>query len=181
MINYSLPTSAEFGDVEYEIRPDFRAALDILTALSDPELSDTERASVLLGVFYVDEIQPEYEQDAIDYCLWFLNGGKEGQKSGPKLMDWEQDFDLYCPCVNHVLGTDIRDPNTSIHWWTFLSAYMEIDGDSTFSQVVSIRDKKSRGKKLDKSEQEWLSRNRNLVDFKRKYTAEEDEFIKQWT
>lgn len=66
-----------------------------------------------------------------------------------------------------------------LHWWTFLAAYYEI-GECTFAQIVHIRDKLSRGQRLDKTDQEWYRRNRELVDFKRKYTDAEDELMKQW-
>lgn len=184
MINYTLPESVFINGSEYSIRSDYRAALDILAALSDPDLSDDERATVVLNIFYpdIDLIPGGDLEEAIRRCLWFLNGGREETKvKGPKLMDWEQDFDLYCPGVNHVLGEDIRKPDCNLHWWSFLSAYMEMDGEGTFGQVVSIRDKRARGKKLEKHEQEWLRRNIHLVEFKRKYTKEEDEFLRQWT
>ena len=93
-------------------------------------------------------------------------------------MDWEQDFPLIIGPVNRVLGKEIRSVEY-LHWWTFLSAYMEV-GDCTFAQVVAIRDKKARGKKLDKAENEWLKRNRELVDFKRKYTSSDDETLNGW-
>ena len=49
-----LPTSLEVGGAVYAIRSDYRAALDICTALSDPELAGRERAAVLLEILYPD-------------------------------------------------------------------------------------------------------------------------------
>ncbi len=66
-----------------------------------------------------------------------------------------------------------------MHWWYFLAAYQQI-GDCTFAQVVRIRDRLTRGKRLDKSDQEWYRKNRHLVDFKRKYTSADDELTKKW-
>ena len=62
-----------------------------------------------------------------------------------------------------------------------MSAYYEIGGDCTFAQVVGIRSKIARRQKLDKSEKEWLRRNRKLVNFKTKYTENDENLIKQWT
>ena len=179
---YDLPTSINIGDTTYEIRSDYRAILDICVALSDPELDNQSRAIVALTIFYpsFEDMPHEHYEEALKKCFWFINGGKEdnGQKQ-PRLMDWEQDFPILVAPVNRVLGQEIRLAEY-LHWWSFLSAYMEIGGDCTFAQVVSIRDKLARHKKLEQQEKEWLRRNRDLVDFKRKYTDAEEELLKQW-
>ena len=102
-------------------------------------------------------------------------------------MDWSQDFQLIVAPINRVLGYEIRskeyDSNTNtggVHWWTFLSAYQEI-GDCLFAQVVRIREKKAKGKALDKSDRDFYRKNRDLVDIKVHYTEIEDELVKQWT
>ena len=74
-----LPTRVEVGGAEYVIRSDYRAALDICAALSDPELDGQERAVAALIIFYPDlsAMPPEHYQEAIDQCLRFINGGGE--------------------------------------------------------------------------------------------------------
>ena len=173
-MNYTLPTSQTLGGIEYEIRSDFRAVLDICAALNDPELSDIEKAEVALTIFYPEwnEIPEKYLQEALQSCFDFIACGEENTgKKQPKLMDWEQDFKHIVPAVNRVLGQEIRAMQY-LHWWTFIGAYNEI-GDCLFAQIVSIRDKKAHGKKLDKFEQEWYRKNRGLVDFKQVYTESE--------
>ena len=83
---YDLPTSLEVGGKEYEIRSDFRAALDICEALSDPELDGQGKAIVALEIFYpeIDSMPPGDYQEALKKCCWFLNGGRE-EKSPPAL------------------------------------------------------------------------------------------------
>lgn len=179
---YDLPTSYDIAGTVYEIRSDYRAVLDICTALSDPELDDKEKALVALAIFYpaFNAMPQEHYQDAINKCFEFINGGeKPDGKKAPKLMDWEQDFKYIVAPVNRVVGQEIR-AMPYFHYWSFLSAYMEIGGDCTFAQIVSIRDKKARGKKLEKYEREWLNQNRDLVEFKRKYTDADEELLKQW-
>ncbi len=174
-MNYYLPTTATIDGVEYEIRWDYRAALDICTALNDIDLDEYEKAEVALSIFYpqYSDMPSGHLQKALDFCLDFLACGEkdEKSKSGVKLMDWEQDFKFIAPAVNRVIGRDVRG-NEPLHWWSFIGAYNEI-GDCTFSHIVSIRDKKARGKKLEKEEQEWYKRNRDLIEFKRTYTSAE--------
>lgn len=186
---YALPKSVVIGGRDFPIRYDYRVILNIFEAMNDPELTDQERALAVLQMFYVDFDAIEDYEAAIRECFWFINGGKyeESSKKKPRLVAWEQDFPYIAAPINRVLGYEIRaveyDPETNtggLHWWTFLSAYMEI-GDCLFAQVVGIRSKKARGKKLDASDQEFYRRNRDLVDIKARYTEAEEELLKQWT
>lgn len=75
---------------------------------------------------------------------------------------------------------ELIETNTGgVHWWTFLGAYNDL-GDCTFAQVVRIRDKKARGKALDKDEREWSRRNADLVMLKEKLSKTDDETIRAW-
>ena len=180
---YELPVSVRIGDAEYPIRSDYRAVLDICTALSDHELDDRSKAYVALTIFYpgFEDMPRDHHEEALKRCFWFINCGSEEDRTqkAPKLMDWEQDFQYLVAPINRVIGREVRSMQY-LHWWSLLSAYMEIGGDCTFAQIVSIRDKQARGKKLEKHEQEWLRRNRHLVDFKRKCTQADDDLLKQW-
>lgn len=179
---YELPTHVEIGGTNYEIRSDYRAALDILSALSDPELDDYNRIMEALDIFYpafANMPQGDY-REAVEKCFWFINCGDEetATRKTPKLMDWEQDFAYVVAPINRVIGKEVRSLEY-LHWWTFIGAYYEV-GDCLFAQIVNIRQKKATGKKLDKSEQEFYRKNRHLVDFKRKYTKADDDVLNQW-
>lgn len=171
-MTYTLPETVEVGGAEVPIRWDYRPILDICAALQDPELDNRERALAALTIFYPDleEMPPECCQEAVDRLFWFIGCGEEerGQKS-PKLVDWETDFNLIAAPVNRIVGRDIRS-SEPLHWWTFIGAYMEV-GDCTFAQVVRIRDRRARGKSLDRQDREWYQRNRHLVDFKNTYSG----------
>lgn len=186
---YALPKSLVVCGTEYEIRSDYRAALDICAALSDSELSDQDKAFVILNIFYPNfaEMPQEHYQEAIERCFWFINCGDEQQsRPAPKLMDWEQDFRYIVAPINRVMGQEIRaleydyENNTGgLHWWSFISAYYEI-GDCLFAQIVRIRDKKARGRPLDKEERKFYQENRQMVDFHTNYTDAENALLKQW-
>lgn len=183
-MNYGLPKSVEIDGTEYEIRSDYRAALDVCTALSDPELSDEEKAYNALLIFYPSfehDMPPRHYETAIEEMYRFLNGGEleTNQRKQPRLVDWNQDFPIIIAPINRVAGREIRAVEY-MHWWTFLAFYQEIGGECTFAQVVGIRYKKSHGKKLDKQEREWYRQNQRLVDFKTNYTSAEEETLKAW-
>lgn len=180
---YGLPNSVSVCGKEYLIRTDFREILDIMEILNDVEIKDKERSLLALLFFYPDfeDIPQEYYQEALRQCFWFLNGGHHDEQTDRKptrLMDWEQDFPYIIAPVNRVIGHEIR-ADAHLHWWTFLSAYMEI-GECTFAQIVHIRDMKSKGKPLDKTDRDWYRRNQKLVDLKTRYTSTEEDILKQW-
>lgn len=177
-----LPTKLDVCGTEYEIRSDYRVALDICAALSDPELDNQDKALAALDILYpgFDDMPPEHYQEAVQRCYWFINGGSDEtpRRKSPRLVDWEQDFQYIVAPINRVSGQEIRALEY-MHWWTFLAAFYEI-GDCTFAQIVRIRNLKAKGKKLDKADQEWYRQNRHLVDFKTKYTEAEQDALKQW-
>ena len=180
-MNYGLPTSVTISGKETPIRSDFRAILDIMEALNDPDLDDYDKTEAMLEIFYPELDQISDYEEAVAQALWFIDGGRTAlKKKSPRLVDWEHDFERIIAPVNRVLGYEARAAEY-LHWWTFLAAYMEMGPDSVFSQVVSIRDKKARGKKLEKHEREWYRRNREMVDLPSHYTEAERALEKEWT
>ena len=57
---------------------------------------------------------------------------------------------------------------------------MEIGNDCLYAQIISIRDKRQRKKKLEKYEKEWLKRNADIVNLKTYYTEEENKLFSEW-
>ena len=179
---WEFPTSLNIGGVDYEIRTDYRAVLDLLTALNDEELTDADpqieaymKSRVILEIMFpqCDDIPEEYTQEALDKVIEFIDMGITEDSKKPKTMDWEQDAPILIPAINKVLNTEIR-AQKHIHWWTFMGAYMEI-GESLFSNIVHIRQKKAKGKKLEKWEQDFYKENKSLIDFKQKNQRSEEE------
>ena len=179
---YDLPRELEVEGTVYPIRADFRAVLDICAALNDPDLDDRQKAYAALVIFYPDleDMPPEHFNAAIARCFWFINGGEDTQDGGntPRLMDWEQDFRHIAGPVSRVIGAEVREL-AFLHWWTFLSAYFEI-GDCFFAHIVAIRDKKARGKPLDKTEREFYRKNRRYIDLKTRYSESDQRILQQF-
>lgn len=181
MVNHwELPTSISVNNTEYAIRTDYRAVMDILTAFSDKEMlgeSEDEtniiRALLILNILFVDEVKPEDQNEAIKKAIEFIDMGIESSRDDkkPTLMDWDQDAPLIIPAINKVLGREIR-ADKYMHWWTFLSAYMEI-GECSFTHIINIRDKKAKGKKLEKWELEYIQEHKDIVLLKEKLTEKE--------
>jgi len=177
---WDFPTSLTVNGKEYEIRTDYRAILDVLTALSDPDLEDSDqnvnawiKTKIILEIMYPDyeTIPPEDYNEAVRLASEFIDMGIKDEIKKPRTMDWEQDAPLIVPAINKVLGKEVR-AEKYLHWWTFLGAYMEI-GEGVFSQVLSLRAKRAKKKKLEKWEEEFYRENKHLIDLKPKLSEEE--------
>lgn len=179
---WSYPQSIVVNGKDIPIRTDFRVVKDLLIALSDKDMQgETEEETSIIQTMLILEIMvPDYEkvkssdiEGLVKGIIEFVDMGIEPSKNNVRIMDWEQDAGLIIPAVNRVMGKEIR-AESYVHWWTFLSAYLEI-GECTFSHIIEIRSKKAKGKKLEKWEQEYISENKNVVLLKEKLSEEEKE------
>lgn len=178
---WTLPQTAVIGGTEYHINADFRDILEIIGYMTDCTKSQYSRWKIALGLFYDEEIPTEYEEEAAQFLSDFIDYGVKDDKPSPKLIDWEQDAQMIIADVNKVAGKEIR-ADKFLHWWTFLSYFSGI-GEGQLSSVVNIRSKKAKGKKLDKSEQQYYRENRKKVDFQQPETPEKaavKEYFDKW-
>lgn len=177
---WSLPEFVEIKGEKHAIRNkcDYRVVLDTISALTDEELEMQFRVECALFIFYEDVSKIKDFETATNEMLKIINLGEETSKeeNKPKLMDWEHDFKNIAPPVSRILGYDVRTPDRYTHWYSFLGGYMEI-GECTFSNVVSIRSKRVKGKKLEGWEQEFYKDNKKMIDLPHNLTEEEQEWL----
>lgn len=177
-----LPTTLTIGGKEYPINADFRNILVFLEACEDPDLSNKDRLYILLKRMFgdgYDDIPKDCIGEALEQAKWFVDCGKnENDAESRKMIDWTQDASIIFPAVNKVANKEVR-AEEYLHWWTFMGYFMEIEG-GTFSTVLAIRQKKMKGKKLEKWEQDFYSHNKNICEIKIRYTEEEQAEIDYW-
>ena len=180
-MNFSLPDTVTISDIEYRIRTDFRTILEIFVMLDDPDLTDADKTEALLRMFFIERpSDPEAALQAFTDFVDPSSSQKGERKKQSPLIDWQQDFDLMVAPINHILGFECRAAE-HLHWHTFLAAYLEIPPESVFARVLRIREKLRTGKKLEKYEKQWYSKNRDLVHLKPKFSRSEEEILKEWT
>lgn len=186
---FDLHSTVIVSGIEYPIRTDFRTILEIFVMLDDPDLSDADKTEALLWMFYV--ARPSDPEAALQAFTDFVDPRREAsplgrssqrteRKKQSPLIDWSQDFDLMVAPINHILGFECRAADY-LHWHTFLAAYLEIPPESVFARVLRIREKLRTGKKLEKYERSWYSKNRDLVHLRPKFSRSEEEILKEWT
>lgn len=176
-----LPTQLQVNGTSYAIRTDMQDILKILQAFTDPELENEEKVYICLFIIYRDfdkMPQSDYSaayQAAADFMDCGVHTGGTKDRPSVRTMDWEQDAPLIFPAINKVAGCEVRSiPH--LHWWTFMGYFMEIH-DGVFAQVMSLRAKKAKGKKLEKWEREFWAANKDLCVLKVKRSKEEQEEI----
>ena len=187
---YKIPTTVVINDAEYGIRDngDYRVILDCFSALQDAELTEQERVFASLIIFYQDlnsledVLASDNMTDRITAMYTFFNCGDSdtiGTKVPYKLIDWEQDSQLISSAINKVANTEIRSA-PYIHWWTFMGYFSAI-GQSLLSNVISIREKIIKGKKLEKYEREFKRDNPKYFVWNSKSVsdAEADKLVRE--
>lgn len=174
---WDLPIYVEINGKQHPIRNkcDYRVVLDAICALNDDELTDEEKVKCALFIFYENISEIDDCGMAIKEMFRIMNNGEEDEETDnkPQLMDWEHDFKQLAPPISRVLGYDVRTTEKYTHWYSFLGGYMEIGGECTFATIVSIRNKRAKGQKLEKWELDFLRENRKMIDLPQKITAEE--------
>ena len=172
---YELPDTLEVNGIEHPIRTDFRDIMRILFAMGDPNLENNEKVFICLYVIYEDfeDIDREDYEAAFKAASDFIDCGEQrSEKVAQKAsIDFEQDERLLISAVNRVAGCEVRSLDY-LHWWTFMGYFMEI-GECTYSTVLNIRSKKNSGKKLEKWEQEFWDKNKNICVIKERLSEEE--------
>lgn len=158
-----LPTTLDIQGEPYKIRSDYRNILEIFEAYNDPELSDSEKVYVCLNRIFVDfqSIPHDAYQGAYRAATSFLECNMHDDKPGPRLVNWNKDEQLIFPAINKVAGNEVRTL-PYLHWWTFLGYFQSINHDDLWGSILSIRQKKAKGKKLEKYEQEFYRSNRDI-------------------
>lgn len=151
--------------IGYPITSDFRAIITILQAWEDDYFSNEDKMELLLRIFY-KEAHIEDIPLAINSAKRFLDRGSTPivDEDEPILISWVQDIHLIFDSITATHGQDPRSLGY-LHWWTFLGLFHGIK-EGTFSNILRIRSKIYNADKLDKWEEEFYLKNRNIVDLK---------------
>lgn len=168
---YSLPETAAFGGREYALNTDFRQVLKILQVLEKPDLPEAIRWRIAACLFYAPELAEEDYKAGLSYLAAFLQPGEISPSDHRKKLDWQADASAIIAGVNAAAGQEIR-LLPKVHWWTFLSWFHAMP-PGELSTRVAIRDKLHKGQKLEPWEQEYYRQNKQTVDLKPEYSAEE--------
>jgi hypothetical protein len=156
-----LPESVTISNTEYKIDSDFRTCLTIILAFEDPELTPQEKQIILLSMLFITAPPPT--EETFKAAMWFLDGGRENEteSDGVRLYSFEKDQQFIYAAFRQTHGIDLQKDN--LHWWQFLSLFMDLGQDTTFCQLTAMRKRLKTGKGT-KEEKQFASEHPEIVD-----------------
>ena len=167
---YELPTSLNINGVAYTIRTDFRAIIDILIAMNDPDLDQQAKTFIMLQILYEEWQNIPFEDltEACQKACEFIDCGQTDDapnRPKPRLMDWEQDGDMIVPAVNKVAGKEIRAV-PYMHWWEFQTLFIVLPEKTEIKQRIMYRNTDLRDIK-DKDERKRIQKIQRAISLKK--------------
>lgn len=172
------PSRVNIEGEQFEITTDYRDCIKAICALEDGDLTLIEKQSILLHIMY-HQIPSNLEM-AIKKAILFLNCGEEGTEScGTRVYSFRQDDKYIFAAVDKVLHGRLS-LGEAVHWWEFVSAFMEMPEDCVMSKIIYYRTRYASGK-LTKEEKDVWRKNVKLFMLNSEETQEEknakNEFI----
>ena len=176
-----FPQKIRIDDTDFEIKTDFRNCLKIILAYEDTELTIQEKHYILLQRLY--KTIPNNIEEAIRKGISFLNCGKEDSDENSlkkRIYSFDKDYQYIYSAMNQTHNIDLESIEY-LHWWKFVFYFMDVSKDCTFSFIVSLRDKKNKGK-LDKEEKKVWAEMIEILDlnFNEEEDEEENEFMRKF-
>jgi len=179
----SFPTKVEVDGIEYELNTNFRNCLDIILAFEDDELTQNEKIEIMLSLLYKDKNIPSNVEKAIELAVKFLDCGEETNGKmqegiSQRAYSFEKDAKYIYSAIKQTHNVDLESVEY-LHWWKFTYMFLDLDKECFFSQLVYLRQQKTKGK-LTKEERQYYISIREIadLDYTDELSEEEDEFMK---
>lgn len=172
----NLPESINISGKDFKIITDYRNILTIIQAFNDPDLKEKEKMFICLYNLYEDfeKIDIKDIEEAYKKAIEFIECGAGSDRPSPRVVNWEKDEQLIFAAVNKVAGFEVRGAQY-MHWWTFVGYFQNIEKEDTWGYILTLRQKRARGKKLESYEKEFWNANKEIcmLDFKNNKSPEE--------
>lgn len=137
-----------------KVNTDFRQGLKFYKIVGSRELSDYERATLIVRALFTINEQlddgsvkavfnvPKEPEDLADFIQYYISGGetKSTGASGKKTFDFNVDAGRVYAAFWQTYGIDLR--SAELHWWQFLELFKSLPEDTHLMKVIEIRNKK---------------------------------------
>ena len=155
-----------------------------MLAFEDSELTYEEQIYIMIKNLYVDEIPEEDLEEAIKKAIKFIDLGREednsNQKSDTRTYSFEKDASYIFSGINQTHHIDLEEKK-DLHWWKFMSMFMDMSPDCMFGELVYYRKRKAEGK-LSKEERKQYEKIKDIVDldYVRKLSEARKKFFEKY-
>lgn len=160
-----LPTKIKVNEHIYEINYDYRTIIKILLAFEDEDLTNEEKIYVMIKNIYKKDIPDEDMEEAINKAIKFIDCGQEyndTKKSSPRIYSFKKDANYIFSGINSTHHIDL-DEKFDLHWWKFISFFMDMSSECMFGELVYYRKRKLEGKLTDEEKKQY-EKIRDLVE-----------------
>lgn len=171
-----FPTKIKINNDIFEINTDFRNCLKIIEAYEDEELTIIEKHMIMLKRLYV-QLPDDLEQATLK-GIKFLNCGEESNNlhETKRTYSFQKDGKYIYSAISQSHHLDLSEINY-LHWWKFCYLFLDIKKDTTFSSILSLRQKKNKGQ-LNKEEKKVFMESREILDLE--FSKEESEEVSEF-
>lgn len=169
------PQYAEIDGVKYKINTDYRVALACLNAINDEEITDIERAIVVIALLFGEDVEIPNMEEALKKASYYLCCGNSAKKHENKeiVMDFNQDEEYIRTSIRTDYGINMNEIEY-MHWWEYNELIHGLTEKCILSKVINIRtmdesdykDAKTLGK---------IRKAKESVALKKKITYNDDE------
>ena len=185
LIDY-LPTKFEIDGKEYEINYDFRTSILFCLLMNDPELTEEEKISQGLRLYY--PIIPSNIEEAYKKILFFYSRGKEEnnkkvkqgkrifKRNTKKAYDFEADSDLIFSAFMTQYNINLNREN--LHWWEFMALFNSLKDDTEIVKIMNYRTIDLTSIE-DKKERKMYSDLQKYYSLEDRISKEEEELLKK--
>lgn len=134
----SYPEALVVGGVEYEINTGYEYALACLRCISDPNISNIERAIGVVGILYKKE--PTDLQEAVRMAVKYLQLGRDEFRVADHKpdMDFERDIHYIRASFRSDYGIDLSR-SKDMHWWEFSELLQGLTDNCVLNRVRDLR------------------------------------------
>lgn len=173
ILTSQLPKKIKVNNHIYDINYDYRSIINILLAFEDTELTYEEKLFIMVSNLYKDEIPSEDMEEAIEKAIKFIDCGEDysANKTKSRVYSFDKDANYIFTGINSTHHIDI-DEKPDLHWWKFVSFFMDMSSECMFGELVYYRTRKAEGK-LTKEEKTQYEKIKDLVELEQVHVQSE--------
>jgi hypothetical protein len=163
-----LPEAITVSGKKYKINSDFKPVIKSLIAYEDNDLTGLEKQSKLLQNLL--PVMPNDIQTAAEQINLFLAGkggapeeNDEGQApNGLRLYSFDQDAKYIYSAFLQTHKIDLQ--KVDLHWWVFLSLFMDLGQETFFCQLIALRKRLATPGKASKEDRQIKAEMSHVVN-----------------
>ena len=144
---HKLPEKVQIGDEIMEINSSYRAAILLEQIMNDKELSDIDKISEALFLYYGPTGNDGDITEKIEKLLWFYSCGSSEDAESKKetsgraqkrIYDFVHDADYIYAAFLAQYRIDLQAEH-DMHWWKFMALFRALDADNEICRIMQIR------------------------------------------